>query len=85
MNHPAGLFVALAADAPRFGFIVSKAVGNAVDRNRAKRVLREAARITLSRGVHADIVVKASREVLGYSVDELAAALEEAARSVAAR
>ena len=35
------------ADPPRFGFTCSKKVGNAVARNRAKRRLREVARLVL--------------------------------------
>ena len=34
----------VADDRPRFGFVAGKGVGLAVDRNRAKRLLREAAR-----------------------------------------
>jgi ribonuclease P protein component len=47
-------------EASRFGFIVSKAVGNAVTRNLVKRRLREAAAATLRRhptGI--DVVVRA--------------------------
>ena len=73
------------AERPRFGFIVSKAVGNAVERNRAKRLLRAAARITLAQEINAEVVVKASRDVLSYSVDELAGLLEEVARLATAR
>lgn len=73
------------AERPRFGFIVSKAVGNAVERNRAKRLLRAAARITLAQEISAEVVVKASRDVLSYSVDELAGLLEEVARLATAR
>lgn len=44
----------------RFGFIVSKAVGNAVTRNVVKRRLREAAALTLrDRPVGLDVVVRA--------------------------
>ena len=77
--------MALPAERPRFGFIVSKAVGNAVERNRAKRLLRAAARITLGEEISGEIVVKASRDVLSYSVDELAGLLEEVARLATAR
>lgn len=77
--------MALPAERPRFGFIVSKAVGNAVERNRAKRLLRAAARITLAQEISAEVVVKASRDVLSYSVDELAGLLEEVARLATAR
>ena len=84
-SHAAGVFVALPAERPRFGFIVSKAVGNAVERNKAKRLLRAAARMTLEQDVNAEIVVKASRDVLRYSVEELAGLLEEVARLATAR
>lgn len=77
--------MALPAERPRFGFIVSKAVGNAVERNRAKRLLRAAARITLAQEISAEVVVKASRDVLSYSVDELAGLLEEVAGLATAR
>ena len=85
ISNAAGVFVALPAERPRFGFIVSKAVGNAVERNRAKRHLRAAARSTLGQEIGAEIVVKASRDVLSYSVDELAGLLEEVARLATAR
>jgi ribonuclease P protein component len=51
----------IAADEPsRFGFIVSKAVGNAVTRNLVKRRLREAAALALeNQGTGLAVVVRA--------------------------
>ena len=49
-SHPLLVLFALTNELPRsrFGFVVSKRVGNAVVRNRAKRLMREAARVRLS-------------------------------------
>lgn len=48
-NHPLALLVAVKSDLPvsRFAFSASRRVGNAVSRNRAKRLLREAVRANL--------------------------------------
>lgn len=57
---------ARAGQPPRVGFVVSKAVGNAVVRNRTKRVLRALMTTRLSQvpdGV--DLVVKANPELPG--------------------
>jgi ribonuclease P protein component len=55
---------ARAGHPPRVGFVVSKAVGNAVVRNRTKRVLRALMRARIGQvpdGV--DVVVKANLEL----------------------
>lgn len=57
---------ARAGQPPRVGFVVSKAVGNAVVRNRTKRVLRALMSDRIDRlpdGV--DVVVRASAELPG--------------------
>jgi ribonuclease P protein component len=61
------------AEAARFGFTVTKKVGNAVIRNRIRRRLREAVRLTdfsLSRPRH-DYVLVARIEALSAPFDEL--------------
>ncbi|MFB0833486.1 ribonuclease P protein component [Arthrobacter halodurans] len=70
----------------RFGFIVSKAVGNAVTRNLVKRRLRAVAAQALShRGVNYDVVVRAlpSAATAGWTElsAEMAEALEKACRA----
>jgi ribonuclease P protein component len=49
-NHPLALLVVSRTDLPtsRFAFSASRRVGNAVARNRAKRLLREAVRVNLA-------------------------------------
>lgn len=54
----------------RFGFVVSKAVGNAVVRNVVKRRLRAAAQRLLSEPFSADVVVRAAPGALKVSVSE---------------
>ena len=62
----------------RVGFIVSKRVGNAVIRNRARRLLREAARHAYTQLVPGfDLVLIARNEIVGKSYTEVMQALDE--------
>jgi ribonuclease P protein component len=54
----------------RFGFVVSKAVGNAVVRNRVKRRLRAAAHRVVSQPLSVDVVVRSSAGADRVSVVE---------------
>jgi ribonuclease P protein component len=68
---------ARAGQPPRVGFVVSKAVGNAVVRNRAKRVLRAlmSSRVgQLPAGV--DVVVRANPALSGAPTSGLAQDLD---------
>ena len=58
------------APLPRFGFVVGKRVGGAATRNRLKRRLREAARLSGARG-EADLVVIARARARDASYREL--------------
>jgi ribonuclease P protein component len=62
---------------PELGVVAGKGVGNAVQRNRAKRRLREAAQRAGLRPNTAYVVV-ASPDVLDAEFDELAGWLESA-------
>ena len=77
---------ARAGQPPRVGFVVSKAVGNAVVRNRTKRVLRAlmSARIDqLPAGV--DVVVRAKPELPGTPHTLLVQDLDELLATVLRR
>jgi ribonuclease P protein component len=65
---------ARAGQPPRVGFVVSKAVGNAVVRNRTKRVLRHALAARLDRvPAGTDLVVRANPPAAGAASSELGA------------
>lgn len=71
---------------PRVGFVVSKAVGNAVVRNRTKRVLRAlmSARVgQLPEGV--DVVVRANADLPGSPTAALAQDLDRLLATVLRR
>ena len=66
-------------DAPTVGFVVSKAVGNAVTRNRVKRRLRHCAAAQLDRlPAGAVLVVRAQPAAAAATSAELAADLDRA-------
>lgn len=63
-----------ADEPPRVGFTVTKKHGNAVERNRMRRRLREAVRLKAAFAMKPghDYVIVARREVLGVPFDRLA-------------
>ncbi|MUN62937.1 ribonuclease P protein component [Kocuria sediminis] len=76
-----------AEDRPaRFGFVVSKAVGNAVRRNKVKRRLRELAQTTVRQVPYGyDVVVRALPPASAADWAELAADYAKAWRTASAR
>jgi ribonuclease P protein component len=74
------------AEADRLGLAVSRRVGGAVQRNRAKRLLREAFRL-LSRGdrVALDLVVVAKPELASLGRSEVQRELEQRLRRAGRR
>ena len=89
---PAGAFVLQARErgdeaAPRFGFTVSKKVGNAVERNRVRRRLREIVRrrAALPSETGHDYVLIGRRAALAMPFDEISAEFARAMSRVQAR
>ena len=69
---------------PEVGVVAGRSVGNAVERNRAKRRIREALRtVELQRGVV--YVVVASQAVLGVEFDRLGRWIREAVAAATER
>ena len=83
----AGRYALAPADGPaRVGFVVSKAVGGAVIRNRTKRVLRHLVAARLDRiPLGCDLVVRATPAAAEASTTELAAELDRALDTVLRR
>jgi ribonuclease P protein component len=73
----------VASDAVRLTTVASKRVGNAVQRNRAKRMLREAARTTSWTPGH-DVVLVARTATVTASLAELTAELVRLGRGLGA-
>lgn len=61
---------------PKVGFVVSKAVGNAVQRNRVKRQLRHAVRTRLAEAAGQSIVIRANPAAESASYAQLVADLD---------
>lgn len=86
-RHPGRLFLVVAApnglDHDRLGLAVSRRVGGAVERNRARRLLRESFRRYERRtGPGADLVVVAHAEIVGREQAEVDREFRERIRRV---
>jgi len=77
------LYVLATGGPTRTGFVVGRSVGGAVDRNRARRILREAWRVLAPRiGEGYDVVFVARPEIEGAKTQDL---VEDIARAFRAR
>lgn len=59
------------ASGPRVGFTVGRALGGAVERNRMKRRLREAVRLSLPVKANADVVINPKKSLLTLDFEAL--------------
>lgn len=69
----------------RIAFVAPKRLGNAVFRNRCKRVLREAARTTGMPLEKHDIILFATRDTHDAKTDEVGAALQKLLKKAGVR
>ncbi len=79
-KHPLVILVILPNDLPysRFGFTASKRIGNAVQRNRARRRMREAVRLRLDDIKPGwDVVFIARKAIADASFQDVQAACEQ--------
>ena len=77
---------ARAGQPPRVGFVVSKAVGNAVVRNRTKRVLRHVMATRIDRmPAGTDLVVRANPPAAGAASRDLCADVDRLMTTVLSR
>jgi ribonuclease P protein component len=64
----------------RFGFVISKAVGNSVTRNLLKRRLRAAAKSRVREGLSLDVVIRANPVAAAVAFSALSETLAQALR-----
>ena len=86
-RHPGRLFLLVAAPNgfayDRLGLAVSRRVGGAVERNRARRLLRETfRRVERAGGPGADLVVVAHAEIVGRGQAEVDREFQERVRRI---
>jgi len=75
-----------ASDAgPRLGIVISRRYGNAVERNRAKRRIREAYRRIAAELPAVDVIVRPQSACLRLGIDELGRALVDAVHEALAK
>jgi ribonuclease P protein component len=69
----------------RLGLATGRRVGSAVERNRARRLLRESFRKNKQAGAGLDVVIVAKHEIVGRSQGEVESEYRECLRRLAAR
>lgn len=69
---------------PRIAFVAAKRLGNAVHRNRCKRILRAAARSAGFPPVGYEVILFSTNATHGASSDEVASALDRLAKKLGA-